>query len=1019
MKQHQFSLVQALIVAVGVLFFSGCNGEKIDSDLIDSITGKVSVDKITIDQEDFEMTEGESTVLTATVLPDDATDKTISWHSSKEEVVMISNTGKAMAMSPGKSVITAKAGSKTDFITITVIANAVPVTGVSLDKTNLELKVADSETLTATVTPDNATNKNVSWTSSDATIATVENGRVTGVKPGSVTITAKTEDGGKIAECALTVKTNLAPSVTVGAEHISAVSVVLKGEANLDAQMSSDMTMGIMWSENSGVLPSNSTKIEAKNIEAKEGSTTSYCYSVNLTGLDPAKTYYFRSYVTQNSQDTYGETMSFTTKELSSMLHTEDASNISAVSAILNATYDLTDVQYTNKTIGIYYGTSAETLSETFVAEPSSPKGSISENWTLLDPEQTYYCQSYIILDGKEYKESVKYFTTKKLSSMLETRGASDIAPTSAKMSAKLDLTDVQYTTKEYGFYWGTSEDSQTTYIKGGEIAENAYSASLSGLSPTSQYWYKSYLRMDGQTFFGEVKVLSTAVMPVTSVSLDKDVCTVHTIDSTFTLTPAVLPEEATSKAVRWESSNPSVAKVDENGRVTAKGNGSATITVTTEDQSKTATCEVTVAQWVTGITLNMTTLTLNEGQSATVSVASITPDNANDKSVTWSSSNTSVAKVDQNGKVTAFAGGDTATIIATANDGSRTSASCLVTVKSSTANCYIVSASGNYSFPTVKGNSSTSVGSVSDAEVLWESYGTATTPSVGSIINNISYSNNTIFFSTPSTLKNGNAVIAAKDASGNILWSWHIWVCEGYDPVATAQVYSNDAGTMMDRNLGATSVTPGNVGALGLLYQWGRKDPFLGSSQISYDYDSQERVKIASSTLSWPSPVSSDSGNGTIEYAVSNPTTFITYNSSNHEWYYTGSSSTDNTRWLSTKTIYDPCPPGWRVPDGGSNGVWAKALGSSSFPTWDSTNKGMNFSDKFGSAATIWYPAAGSLLPDVGDFFNVGVCGYWWSCTPYDYRVCDLFLSSGGGVRPSFIGTRAVGQSVRCQKEE
>ena len=89
MKQHQFSFVQALIVAVGVLFFSSCNGEKIDSDLIDSITGKVSVEKITIDQEDFEMTEGESTVLTATVLPDDATDKTISWNSSKEDVVMI------------------------------------------------------------------------------------------------------------------------------------------------------------------------------------------------------------------------------------------------------------------------------------------------------------------------------------------------------------------------------------------------------------------------------------------------------------------------------------------------------------------------------------------------------------------------------------------------------------------------------------------------------------------------------------------------------------------------------------------------------------------------------------------------------------------------------------------------------------------------------------------------------------------------------------------------------------------
>ena len=162
---------------------------------------------------------------------------------------------------------------------------------------------------------------------------------------------------------------------------------------------------------------------------------------------------------------------------------------------------------------------------------------------------------------------------------------------------------------------------------------------------------------------------------------------------------------------------------------------------------------------------------------------------------------------------------------------------------------------------------------------------------------------------------KEGNAVIAAKDADGNILWSWHIWLTDQ----PQAQVYNNDAGTMMDRNLGATSATPSDVGALGLLYQWGRKDPFLGSSSISSN-------TIAKSTITWPSAVSSDSSNGTIEYATAHPTTFITYNWSNYDWYYTGSSSTDDTRWTtssSDKSIYDPCPAGWRVPD---KGIWSKA---------------------------------------------------------------------------------------------
>ena len=117
------------------------------------------------------------------------------------------------------------------------------------------------------------------------------------------------------------------------------------------------------------------------------------------------------------------------------------------------------------------------------------------------------------------------------------------------------------------------------------------------------------------------------------------------------------------------------------------------------------------------------------------------------------------------------------------------------------------------------------------------------------------------------------------------------------------------------------------------------------------------------------------------VAYAVKNPTTFITGGSgTDYDWVY---SSRDNTLWQTSKTIYDPCPPGWKVPAGGDSGVWSKALGSSdSFDyTWNSTSKGMNFSGKFGSASTIWYPAAGYLEYDDGCLYNVGYFGFWWSC--------------------------------------
>ena len=326
------------------------------------------------------------------------------------------------------------------------------------------------------------------------------------------------------------------------------------------------------------------------------------------------------------------------------------------------------------------------------------------------------------------------------------------------------------------------------------------------------------------------------------------------------------------------------------------------------------------------------------------------------------------------------------------------------------TANSYIVSQAGTYSISPVKGNSSESVGSVSSVEVLWESFGTSETPAVGSLISSVSYENGKIKFSTPSTYHEGNAVIAAKDANGTILWSWHIWLTDQPE----GQVYYNNAGTMMDRNLGATSATPGDVGALGLMYQWGRKDPFLGSSSISSYVE-------AKSTITWPSYVTSNSSNGTINYSVQQPTTFIRYNDSNYDWQYPGSGSTDNTRWPtsdSAKSIYDPCPAGWRVPDGGSNGVWSNAVGSSSsfsgYP-YDSTNEGMNFSGKFGSDQSIWYPASGYRYNHGGGLTLVADSGYYWSASPSRSRAYYLYFNLNDYVYPSRDKDRADGLAVRC----
>lgn len=546
------------------------------------------------------------------------------------------------------------------------------VTGITLDRSTITIREGESAILVATVKPEDADNKNVSWASSDVTVVLVDNGgKVTGIKAGSATVTAKTEDGGKTASCVVTVEPNLAASVTVDTDRISAISAVLKGKANLGSTVASDLKMGIMWSKNAGVLPSNSTKTEATNMDLN------YNYSVDVAGLDPLTTYYYRSYVTQNGQDTYGETKEFKTKEVSSVIQTQDAAAISAVSAKLGASLNLTDVQYTNKSFGFYWGTSAESLGSKVNATEGND--AISADLSTLNPSKQYYFQVFASFDGKELKESVKSFTTKDIESILETRDASGIEATTATLNAKLDLTDVKYSNIDYGFYWGFSESNQNEYLYGGDLADNAYSASLADLFHETQYWYKAYVKLDNQAFYGEVKTFTTDVVKVESVTLDRDEYTFNTIGDILALKATVLPADATDKSVEWSSDKADVATVDQSGRVTAKGNGTATITVTTKDQGKTASCAITVAQFITGLALDKYSLSLNEGEEYTLT-PTITPSNAENTSLTWTSSNESVATVDQAGKVTAVSKG-TATIKAEARDGSGANVSCSLTV--------------------------------------------------------------------------------------------------------------------------------------------------------------------------------------------------------------------------------------------------------------------------------------------------------------------------------------------------
>lgn len=319
-----------------------------------------------------------------------------------------------------------------------------------------------------------------------------------------------------------------------------------------------------------------------------------------------------------------------------------------------------------------------------------------------------------------------------------------------------------------------------------------------------------------------------------------------------------------------------------------------------------------------------------------------------------------------------------------------------LVTQNGFSANCYIVSVPGSYTFPTVQGNSNTSVGDVSSVEVLWESFGTSTAPAVGDLIKYVEYIPGEIIFSTSSSyLKEGNAVIAAKREDGTILWSWHIWFT--YKPIEHTY-YSSVV--MMDRNLGATSADPGEVTTYGLLYQWGRKDPFLGASSINY------YPYLAKSTNSWPGVRRFSSE----QVSLNIPMTFI------EGWQ--PSSDDDWTTSDKEKSINDPCPPGWRVPDAG---VWSDISGNNI--TFDSKNGGVDLYYILGQWPTIWYPAPGirqgetSNTWSAGELLLNGARGEYWTASSKDNTryYLDIYNKK---VYLRLSEVEAHGKSIRCMRD-
>lgn len=333
------------------------------------------------------------------------------------------------------------------------------------------------------------------------------------------------------------------------------------------------------------------------------------------------------------------------------------------------------------------------------------------------------------------------------------------------------------------------------------------------------------------------------------------------------------------------------------------------------------------------------------------------------------------------------------------------------------TANSYIIPGPGYYKFLMTKGNETQPIVSVDSLSLLWETVNTNSIISKNSVISNLAHKGSYAYFSTPDDFVSGNALIAAY-SKGKIIWSWHIWCCEDYDPELTEQLYKAGSKYMMDRNLGALSSDKDNALSIGLMYQWGRKDPFMGAASFSKD----------SGIMYSTNPQTSQKTLVTAEYSVQIPTVFICSTTTTKDWM----EIKDNSLWSSsgsTKTKYDPCPAGWRVPYGGSDkanpwvDVEMKYVKSSN----SSGPQGVLLSVVSPKGAEAWYPSCGYLSAEDFSLKMSGEIGFYHTATPestgktvYAYQFNTVYGStSQDNYYPSMANkVRAEGRSVRCIKE-
>ena len=697
----------------------------------------VYVSGITLDKTEAELMRGETLRLSATVSPDDARNKTVKWTSGNDKIATVDADGVVAAIAVGETTITATAADGSG-ISATCKIKVTPrlVTSIELGKEELTLEKTFTAQLVATVLPEDADDRNVVWSSGNEEVATVdETGLITALKVGEASITATANDGsGVTATCVVTVTPKLAESISLNETELTLertataqlTATVLPETADDRSVTWSSGNTAVAKVDEYGMVTAvglgetvitaitddgtdltatcfvkvtpklvKSLSLSETELSIENGSSAQLTAIISPQDADDGSVAWTSNNTMAATVDATGQVTATGVGTAVITVSTNDGSNFSATCTVTVTPKEVAHISFDKTTLTLYVNESSQ-ITATVLPDDADDRRLI---WSSGDVDIARVSSNGEVTavgvgeteitatanDGSGVSAVCRVTVLPiMVTSIILDRESLELFDNS---SFQLTATVLPYTATDRTVTWQSSNDRVASVNADGTIY--VWDVGETDIIATAN---------DGS---GVSATCHLTVIPVMmeSITLDKEYLEIQDGDRVKLIVTALEPYDVSDSSLTWTSSDENVATVyngSSNGcYILAEGVGETDIIASANDGSGvSATCRVTVTPVkVSEVLLGKTELVMVKGQSEKL-IPTVWPDNASDKSLTWTSSDESVVTVDNDGSVEAVNAGE-ADVTATTNDGTNLKATCHVTVIDSDGGVYTIGADG------------------------------------------------------------------------------------------------------------------------------------------------------------------------------------------------------------------------------------------------------------------------------------------------------------------------------------